>query len=88
VVLAIIGVLVAIVVPNFSTLIGSGQTEVCEMEERLVQTAVIAYALVNEVCPSSIEDLAPYLIHSEDIMGNYSFGGTCPDCTVSQDSCP
>ncbi|HEY55591.1 MAG TPA: type II secretion system protein [Dehalococcoidia bacterium] len=87
-VIATLAIIALIVVANFGWFSGRGQTEVCEMEERLVKTATLAYALINEACPTSIEDLAPYIDDPEDIMGSYSFGGTYPDCTVTQDSCP
>ncbi len=87
VVIAILGVIAALVIPNFAGFTSRGQTTVCEMEERLVKTVTIIYALDNEVCPNSIDEITPYMKEPVDIMGNYSFGGTCPDCTATQDSC-
>lgn len=88
VVIAILAIIALIVVPNFGWFIGSGQEEVCQMEARLLRSATVAYATVNDVCPTSLEDLQLYLVDLDDIMGSYSFGGSFPDCTVTQDSCP
>ena len=87
-VLAILGIIALIVVPNFGWFTGSGQEEACKMEERLLKSATVAFATVNGICPTSIEDLELYLVDLDDIMGSYSFGGSFPDCTVTQDSCP
>ena len=43
VVIGILGILAAIVVPNFTNLVGSGADEAAAVEEKMVQTAVIAY---------------------------------------------
>lgn len=88
VVLAILAILLLIVVPNFGKFFGSGQEEVCQMEERLVKSAVMAYASINEVCPTSIEDLQLYLVDLDDIQGTYIFETSYPDCSVTQESCP
>ncbi len=88
VVLAILGILALIILPNFGWFTGRSQEELCQMEARLLRTAVVAYATVNDICPTSLEDLQLYLVDLEDIMGSYSFGGIYPDCTVTQDSCP
>lgn len=87
-VIAILAILALIVVPNFGWFIGRGQEEVCQMEGRLLKTATVAYATVNGVCPTTIENLELYLVDLDDIMGNYSFEGSFPGCTVTQDSCP
>jgi type IV pilus assembly protein PilA len=87
-VVAILGVMALIIVPNFGWFTGHGETEACAVEERLLKTATIAHATINGACPTSIDDLAPYVGNPDDIKGSYSFGGTYPDCTASQDSCP
>ena len=87
-VIAVLGIIALIAVPNFVSLSGRGQTEVCEMEEQLVKTVTIVYAKDKGVCPTSIEDLEPYLEDPDDIMGSYSFGGSYPNCTATQESCP
>ena len=87
-VVAILAIIALIVVANFGWFSERGQTEVCEMEGQLVRVATMAYAIIDGACPTCIEDLAPYLDDPEDIMGSYSFGGTYPDCTATQESCP
>ena len=87
VVIAILGVLAAVVVPNFSNLIGSGQGEVCQVEERLVETAVVAYAVDNGSCPTEIGNLSDYFEDADDIQGSYTLGGSYPSCTIEQTSC-
>lgn len=90
VVIAILGIIAAIVVPNFGRFFGRGQTEACNIEERMVKTVAIAYASDNGTCAANIGQLSIYFEDPGDIMGDYTFGGVYPDCTVSQDggSCP
>jgi prepilin-type N-terminal cleavage/methylation domain-containing protein len=91
VVIAILGILAAIVVPNFGRFFGAGQTEACDIEERMVDTATMAYVAEIHACPSAVADLANYFESDVgDLMGTYTFAGTYPNCTVSQDadSCP
>ena len=88
VVIAILAIIALIVVPNFGWFTGRGQEEACQMEERLLKSATAAYASINEACPTSIENLELYLVDLDDIMGSYSLGGSFPNCTVTQDSCP
>lgn len=89
VVIAILGILAAIVVPNFGRFFGQGQTEACDIESRMIDTAAMAYVAENQACPTAVADLADYFeTPLSEIMGAYSFTGTYPDCTVSQTSCP
>ncbi len=88
VVIAILGIIAAIVVPNFGNFFGRGQTEACKIEERMVTTVTIAYASDNGSCPSAIGDLDAYFEDPTAIEGAYTFGGTYPNCTVTQSSCP
>jgi len=88
VVIAILGIIAAIVVPNFGNFFGRGQTEACKIEERMVTTVTIAYASDNGSCPSAIGDLDAYFENPTAIEGAYTFGGTYPNCTVTQSSCP
>ena len=88
VVIAILGIIAAIVVPNFGNFFGRGQTEACEIEERMVSTVTIAYASDNSACPTAIGDLDPYWEDATSIQGTYTFAGTYPNCTVTQASCP
>jgi type IV pilus assembly protein PilA len=89
VVIAILGIIAAIVVPNFGNFFGRGQEEACEIEERLVKTITIAYASDAEACPTAIGDLDDYFEDPTAIVGSYTFAGTYPNCTVTQDvPCP
>jgi prepilin-type N-terminal cleavage/methylation domain-containing protein len=90
VVIAILGILAAIVVPNFGNFFGRGQTEACEIEERMVTTATMAYASDNSACPTAIGDLDDYFEDPATIQGTYTFAADYPACTVTQDdgSCP
>lgn len=88
VVIAILGIIAAVVVPNFGNFLGRGQTEACEVEARMVSTVTIAYASDNGACPEDIDDLDSYWEDDEDIMGEYTFGGTYPNCTVTPGDCP
>ena len=89
VVIAILGIIAAIVVPNFGNFFGRGQTEACEIEERMVKTITIAYASDNGACPTAIGDLSAYFEDETAIQGSYTFGGSYPNCTVDQDvPCP
>jgi prepilin-type N-terminal cleavage/methylation domain-containing protein len=89
VVIAILGIIAAIVVPNFGNFFGRGQTEACQIEERMVKTITIAYASDNGSCPSSLDDLSDYFEDPDAIVGSYSFSGEYPNCTVDQDDpCP
>jgi type IV pilus assembly protein PilA len=88
VVIAILGILAAIVVPNFGNFFGRGQTAACEIEERMVSTAAMAYASDNGVCPADIDALSDYFEDETSIQGAYTFGADYPDCTVTQTSCP
>lgn len=89
VVIAILGILAAIIVPNFGRFFGQGQQEACDIESRMVTTASMAFLAENHACPTAIGDLAVYFADGvTDIEGTYTFGGTYPDCTVVQASCP
>jgi prepilin-type N-terminal cleavage/methylation domain-containing protein len=88
VVIAILGIIAAVVVPNFGNFFGEGQTEACKIEERMVTTVAIAYASENGACPTAIGDLDAYFEDPTAIQGVYTFGGTYPNCTVTQTQCP
>ncbi|MGD9394023.1 MAG: prepilin-type N-terminal cleavage/methylation domain-containing protein [Dehalococcoidia bacterium] len=89
VVIAILGIIAAIVVPNFGNFFGRGQAEACEIEERMVKTVTIAYASDNGACPTAIANLSGYFEDETAIQGSYTFAGTYPNCTVTQDvPCP
>jgi len=89
VVIAILGIIAAIVVPNFGNFFGRGQEEACQIEERMVKTITIAYASDTGACPTAIGNLDAYFEDPLAIQGSYTFAGTYPNCTVTQDvPCP
>jgi len=89
VVIAILGIIAAIVVPNFGNFFGRGQTEACKIEERMVSTMTIAFASDNAACPTDITDLSDYWEEGSSPQGSYTFGGTYPNCNVTQGTpCP
>ncbi|MGD9117413.1 MAG: type II secretion system protein [Dehalococcoidia bacterium] len=88
IVIAILGVISAIVVPNFNSLAGKGQTEACQVEERTVTTVTVAYASDTGECPTEIEELADYFEDPTAIQGSYDFSGIFPNCVVEQTGCP
>lgn len=49
IVVAILGILAAVVIPNFTSLIGTGDTEAQAIELRTVQTAMIAIMADNQI---------------------------------------
>lgn len=87
VVIAILGIIAAIVVPNFGNFFGEGQEEACNIEERMVTTVTIAFAADTGACPTAIGDLDAYFEDPTTIQGTYTFGGTYPNCTVTQTDC-
>lgn len=88
VVIAILGIIAAIVVPNFGNFFGAGQTEACEIEDRMVTTMTIAFASDTGGCPTAIGDLDSYFEDPGNVQGTYTFGGVYPACTVTQTACP
>lgn len=88
VVIAILGIIAAIVVPNFGNFFGRGQTEACNIEERMVTTVTVAYASDEGACPTAIGDLDEYFEDPAAIQGTYTFAGAYPACTVTQTVCP
>ncbi len=89
VVIAILGIIAAIVVPNFGNFFGRGQDEACKIEERMVQTAAMAYAADKGECPTAIGDLSDYFQPGGTFVGAYTFVDAYPACTVTQDDpCP
>lgn len=89
VVIAILGILAAIIVPNFATFRGTATSTAREIEFRMVRTATAAYAADQGKCPTEIDDLAAanYFQPGSTLVGTYTFSGTYPACTVTQE-CP
>ncbi|RBP46679.1 competence type IV pilus major pilin ComGC [Garciella nitratireducens] len=61
VVIAILGILAAMVVPNITGFKDSAQTVADEATQRTLQSAVEMYYLDNDTYPNSIDDLKDYL---------------------------
>ena len=62
IVLAILGVLAAVAIPRFLNLIGRGEAETAEMEQKIAQTALISYMTENgerSVVAKTDEQLGP-----------------------------
>ena len=57
VVVALLGIVVAIVLLNITGFLGSGAVESANTEAHQVQTAVIAYMEANELKPSDLGDM-------------------------------
>ncbi len=91
IVIAIIGVLAAIIIPNVTGLVGSGQTEAAASEKTLIQTAMdtmmakLSLSTVTAVTsatsdmtsfPNSTNPLYPNYLRSTTTKGTYT-------CTTS-----
>jgi type IV pilus assembly protein PilA len=85
IVVAILGVLAAVAIPNVAKFIGTGKTEAANTELTNMQSAVIAYmadkhfgyATVDGTAGGTVitlSDLTPYLFHTPH--GTYDFTGT------------
>ena len=91
IVIAIIGVLAAIIIPNVTGLVGSGQTEAAASEKTLIQTAMdtmMAKAGLSSVTavtsatsdmttfPSSVNSLYPNYLRNTTTKGTYTCTST------------
>jgi len=94
VVIAILAILVAVVVPNFTGLIGRGKTEANKAELKTVQTIVDSYLADNRVSSLAAATTITPVNYSSGSFSAY-FRST-PNCNYSvattgavvQDSCP
>jgi len=85
IVIAILGVLTAVAVPNIGKFIGTGTEEAAKTELHNVQLAVVAYMADNDgTVPANTDALADYLYGS--LEGTYTIDAT--DGTVIQTSYP
>jgi prepilin-type N-terminal cleavage/methylation domain-containing protein len=95
IVIAILGILAAIVLPNLITFLGSGANQAACIELRMVKTAFIAHAAAhNGDYPTAIGDLDPYFEGGADALkGTYSIAGavvtilTYPQTTDTPPTC-
>jgi type IV pilus assembly protein PilA len=65
IVVAILGVLAAVVIPRFTGLIGSGEVEAAKTEHEIVQTALTAYMAANGTSEVDAEETATTLPEDE-----------------------
>jgi len=73
IVVAILGILAAVIVPNLATFLGTGQAAAANTEVANVETAALAYYADNSTWPSNTNtDLASYLSNPA-IHANYGF---------------
>ena len=87
VVIGILGIIAAIVIPNFATFFGRGQDEAEEIEFAMVKTATMAYASDNGACPPNIAALDPYFENPGDVQCTYTWAAY-PACTVTSSCVP
>ena len=88
VVIGILGILAAIVVPNFATFFGRGQTEADEMEMAMVKTATMAFAADTGACPANIGALDDYFENPADVRCSYTWDTWLNGCQVLTQTCP
>jgi len=87
VVIGILGIIAAIVVPNFATFFGRGQAQADEMELAMVKTASMAHLADTGACPSVIGDLDAYFEDPTDVHCAYTWDVNCM-CSQTPGSCP
>ncbi len=71
IVIAILGIIAAIVVPNVAGFMVSGQLNAANTEVQNVKTAEVGYLAEHGTWPTSSDDLVPYL--SGTIKATYTF---------------
>ena len=75
IVVAILGILAAVIVPNISTFLGTGKVAAANTEVANVETAALAYYADNDgTWPTAATDLTPDYL-SADAVYNYGFDG-------------
>jgi prepilin-type N-terminal cleavage/methylation domain-containing protein len=74
IVIAILGIIAAIVVPNVGSFMTSGTLNAAQTEAENVKTAAVGYLAENGVWPDDSDDLGTFL--EGTIKGTYTFGGT------------
>jgi type IV pilus assembly protein PilA len=74
IVIAILGIIAAIVVPNVAGFLTSGRLNAAQTEAENVKTAAVGYLAENGTWPDTSADLGDFLEGA--IKGVYTFGGT------------
>lgn len=74
IVIAILGIIAAIVVPNVGSFMTSGTLNAARTEAENVKTAAVGYLAEEGVWPTDSDDLGIYL--EGTIKADYTFGGT------------
>jgi len=74
IVIAILGIIAAIVVPNVSSFMTSGTLNAARTEAENVKTAAVGYLAENNAWPTDSDDLGIFL--EGTIKATYTFGGT------------
>ena len=72
--LSIMAILLAIIIPNVSTLLGSGNLAAANEELRNVRTAATGYRAQTDVWPGDSDNLTSFL--SGSLRGSYLFDTT------------
>lgn len=73
IVIAVIGILVAVAVPNVSSYITSGKLAAANSEASSLQTAIVAYQADNGgTSPANTDALASYFQPGYSLVGSYS----------------
>jgi len=72
IVIAILGIIAAIVIPNAAGFMTSGRLNAGNTEVANVKTAAVGYMAENEVWPDSSDQLGPYL--EGTLKAKYVFG--------------
>ena len=82
IVIAILGVVTAVVVPNISKFTGTGYVEAANAELSAVRTAVMVYYTNHGECPTSTGNLTDYLqgeVRCTYTLAGCNVTGTTPD---------
>ena len=72
IVVAILGILAIVVVPNLATFLTTGKVAAANTEVANVETAALAYYADSDAWPGSDDDLTPGYL-SADPIGTYGF---------------
>jgi type IV pilus assembly protein PilA len=81
IVVAILGVIAAVVIPNVTAFMGSAEVNAANTEAQNIKTAALGYYADNTGWPSTDADLTDYLTGT--IVGSYTFAA---DGTISDAS--
>ena len=87
IVVAIIGLLAAIAIPNFANARITAARNACRANLRQIQGAIVAYQVDTGSDPGSANLVGPYVRSwpREPLNGNYAISGTGANCIISCD---